>query len=192
MSSNTKADLSYYLGLKYPVEITEQVEGGFFVRVPDLPGCMSQGETRDEALANIEDARRLWLEVAHEAGDNIPTPGESSEFSGKFVLRVPRYLHEELARAADRENVSLNTYVLSLVSGGHGSKSAELRVEKACSALDRITQGLTRKTWDLGVLQRGGAPARDQHAGRLPVPAQTGSGSGFIARDRPARKPRNR
>jgi len=167
MSSNTKADLSYYLGLKYPVEITEQVEGGFFVRVPDLPGCMSQGETRDEALANIEDARRLWLEVAHEAGDDIPTPGESSEFSGKFVLRVPLYLHEELVRAADRENVSLNTYVLSLVSGGHGSRSAERRVPG-------------RRT------QRG--PISE----RLPVPAQTGSGSDFIASDRPARKHRSR
>jgi predicted RNase H-like HicB family nuclease len=157
MASSAKADLSYYLGLKYPVEITEQAEGGYFVRVPDLPGCMSQGETVDEALANIDEARRLWLEVAHESGDEIPRPGESSEFSGKFVLRVPRYLHEELARAADRESVSLNTYVLSLVSSGHAGRSAELRIEKSCSALERAVRGLTRMTWNLGELKRGGA-----------------------------------
>ena len=98
MSSRTKADLSHYLGLRYPVELTAEAEGGFFVRIPDLPGCMSQGETVTEALANIDEARRLWLEVAHESGDEIPRPGESSEFSGKFVLREARVSRHRVAQ----------------------------------------------------------------------------------------------
>lgn len=51
--------------MKYPV-ILVQSEEGFAVSCPALPGCWSQGSTRDEALANIRDAIRLWLEVAEE------------------------------------------------------------------------------------------------------------------------------
>jgi len=158
MTNNATTDLSYYLGLRYPVEITEQEEGGYFVRIPDLPGCMSQGETVEEALRNIEEARGLWLETSYDAGDSIPKPGEASDFSGKFVLRVPRSLHEDLSRAADREGVSLNTYVLSLVSVGHGCQVAVRRVEKSCSVLDKAVRGLTRMTWNLGEIKRGGTP----------------------------------
>lgn len=159
MSDQTTADLSYYHGLKYPVEMTEQPDGGYFVRIPDLPGCMSQGESVEEALLNIDEARRLWLEVAHESGDEIPKPGDSGSYSGKFVLRVPRYLHEDLSRAAERERVSLNTYVLSVLAGGHATRSAERRIEKSCSFMERITKGLSAMTWNLGSLQRKGATA---------------------------------
>jgi antitoxin HicB len=38
-------NLAYYLNLKYPVQIVECDEGGYFVKIPDLPGCLSQGET---------------------------------------------------------------------------------------------------------------------------------------------------
>ena len=43
-------------------------------RHPDLKGCAAVGETREEALADLEEARRLWLETAHEHGDEIPLP----------------------------------------------------------------------------------------------------------------------
>ena len=48
--------------------------GGFIATVPDLPGCMSDGETRQEALANVEDAIRAWIEAAHELGHHVPAP----------------------------------------------------------------------------------------------------------------------
>ncbi|MBM3322661.1 type II toxin-antitoxin system HicB family antitoxin [candidate division WOR-3 bacterium] len=165
MSSKSAQDLAHYLGLKYPVEVTEQAEGGFFVRVPDLPGCMSQGETVEEALANIDEARRLWLEVAHESGDDIPVPGAGSEFSGKFVLRVPRYLHEALSRAADREDVSLNTYVLGILSSGHATRNVAVRLEKACSVLERLSKGLTKVSWNLGRIVHDSSAARPRAQG---------------------------
>jgi predicted RNase H-like HicB family nuclease len=43
-------------------------------RHPDLKGCVAVGETPEEALANLEEARRLWLETAYEHGDEIPLP----------------------------------------------------------------------------------------------------------------------
>ncbi len=48
--------------------------GGFAALVPDLPGCMSDGETPEEAIANVRDAIRAWIETAHETGRTIPAP----------------------------------------------------------------------------------------------------------------------
>ncbi|MEM7757431.1 MAG: type II toxin-antitoxin system HicB family antitoxin [Cyanobacteria bacterium P01_A01_bin.40] len=53
--------------LLYPGE-----DGYFVVEVPSLPGCISQGKTREEALANIEEAIALYIEILEERGDNIP------------------------------------------------------------------------------------------------------------------------
>jgi antitoxin HicB len=59
----------------YAVVIEPQSEedgGGVFATVPDLPGCMSDGATRDEAARNVEDAIRCWLEEARAMGRAIP------------------------------------------------------------------------------------------------------------------------
>jgi antitoxin HicB len=54
--------------------LTEAEGGGFGATVPELPGCMSDGETRAEALANVEDAIATWIYCAREAGEPIPEP----------------------------------------------------------------------------------------------------------------------
>jgi antitoxin HicB len=48
--------------------------GGFAAFVPDLPGCMSDGETQHEAVANVQDAIRAWIEAAKEMGRAVPPP----------------------------------------------------------------------------------------------------------------------
>ena len=48
--------------------LSEEDSGGFVATVPDLPGCMSDGDTREEAARNIEDAIRRWLEEARALG----------------------------------------------------------------------------------------------------------------------------
>jgi antitoxin HicB len=103
--------IEYYLGLPYTIELQRDAEEGWFVRVKELPGCTSQGDTAEEAVAMIQDAMRGWLEVALEMGDAIPEPRPEEEYSGKFVVRVPRSLHRELVETADREGVSLNQYI---------------------------------------------------------------------------------
>jgi antitoxin HicB len=63
--------------LEYPViiEPLPQDEGGGFVAlVPDLPGCMSDGETAQAALASVEDAVAAWIEEANALGRPIPRP----------------------------------------------------------------------------------------------------------------------
>jgi predicted RNase H-like HicB family nuclease len=69
-------DLDYYLGLPYKWEIEPDEEGGFVVQVPDLPGCISSGETILEAAQMIGEAKELWLETALDRGWSIPEPGD--------------------------------------------------------------------------------------------------------------------
>ena len=54
--------------------LSEEDGGGFLATVPELPGCMSDGETRAEALANVEDAIATWLHCARKMGRAIPEP----------------------------------------------------------------------------------------------------------------------
>ncbi|MDB9306440.1 MULTISPECIES: type II toxin-antitoxin system HicB family antitoxin [Nostocales] len=54
--------------LLYPGE-----DGYFVVEVPSLPGCISQGKTREEALANIEEAIALYIEVLQDRGEPVPS-----------------------------------------------------------------------------------------------------------------------
>ena len=70
----------------------------------------------------IEEAKALWLEIALADGDYIPEPApvEVEEYSGKFVVRLPRSLHRQLAQRAERENTSLNQLVVMFLSEGMG------------------------------------------------------------------------
>ncbi|MHB1231769.1 MAG: type II toxin-antitoxin system HicB family antitoxin [Burkholderiales bacterium] len=49
-------------------------DSAFIAEVPELPGCMAHGDTQEEALANVKEAMRLWLDTAREFGDPIPEP----------------------------------------------------------------------------------------------------------------------
>jgi predicted RNase H-like HicB family nuclease len=65
--------------LDYPVLIeplSVQDGGGFVATVPDLPGCMSDGETPEQALANVRDAIAAWIEEAHALGRAVPVPSK--------------------------------------------------------------------------------------------------------------------
>lgn len=98
---------------QFPFEVASE-DGEYFITFPDLPGCMSGGRTIAEALKNAEEAKRLWIETTLKRGGAVPEP--ASAYSGRLVLRMPKSLHRDLAARARREGVSLNQYLLSLVS----------------------------------------------------------------------------
>ncbi len=69
--------LDYYLSLKYPMSIYPEEDGGYTVIIPDLPGCMTQGETLEEAVESINEARYLWIEtVYYSRKKTIPLPSK--------------------------------------------------------------------------------------------------------------------
>lgn len=82
------------------------------IEFPDLPGCLSDGSTIEDAIENGADALRSWIEAAREFGDAVPAPSRPSDsYSGRWNMRVPRSLHRRLAERAKAEGVSLNTVV---------------------------------------------------------------------------------
>lgn len=106
--------LDEYLKLPYHIEIIrdeDEENPGWVARVIELPGCITQGDTFEELGEMIEDAMRGWIGVALEDGIPIPEPAPDEDYSGKFVVRLPRSLHRQLAETAEREGVSLNQFV---------------------------------------------------------------------------------
>jgi len=113
-----RKDLDFYLNLRYPVTVHADPDGGFVAEIEELPGCMTQGETLEEVFEAIEDARRGWVQVAYKNGQDIPLPRDVEEYSGKILIRIPKDLHRTLAHTAEREGVSLNQYIASLLAAG--------------------------------------------------------------------------
>jgi antitoxin HicB len=109
-----------YLELPYEIVLVrdqdEEGNSGWVAEVEELPGCISQGATAEEALTNVRNAMVGWLSVALEEGLSIPDPRARSNYSGRFIVRVPQSLHAELARAAEREGVSLNQFVTNALA----------------------------------------------------------------------------
>ena len=110
-------NIDYYMALTYKMEIVEDKdEGGFVVSQPDLPGCITCGETIETAIANANDAKKAWIKAALESGIEIQEPNNLEEYSGQFKLRIPRSLHRSLAEHSKKEGISMNQYCVYLLS----------------------------------------------------------------------------
>ena len=116
--------LNEYLALPYRMEVIEdREEGGFVASYPELPGCITCGETVEAAVANAQDAKRAWLEAALEDGITIQEPDDLERYSGQFKLRIPKSLHRSLSEHAKREGVSMNQYCVYLLSKNDAAAS---------------------------------------------------------------------
>ncbi len=114
-----KKTLEYFLSLPYRLEIIpDKEEGGYGARYPELPGCITCGETLDSVARNAEEAKKTWLLAALEDGLDIPEPvnDNATRYSGQFKLRIPKALHKALAEHARREGISMNQYCMYLLS----------------------------------------------------------------------------
>lgn len=100
----------------YHKVISGDTEEGFLAVVQELPGCMTAGETEEEALELLRDAMQLWLIVALEDGAPIPEPSAPPSYSGKVLVRMPKSLHRRLIEKAEEEGVSANQLAVSLLS----------------------------------------------------------------------------
>ncbi len=109
-------------------QIPKEDGGGFLITFPDLPGCMSDGATEAEAVANGKDAFKAWVSARKDAKKEVPEPfyrpDTVPEVSGKFVTRLPKSVHAKLTERAKAEGVSLNMLVLAFVAEGLGRKAA--------------------------------------------------------------------
>ena len=124
-------DLAYYLALPYQVNVYPEEDGrGFTAVVPELPGCMTGADSFAELGEMMAEAKALWLETALEDGAYIPEPApvEVEAFSGRFVVRLPRSLHRQLAKRAEAEGTSLNQLVVMLLAEGIGRWGEQIQL----------------------------------------------------------------
>ena len=108
-----------YLDLPYHIVIQHMDdESGvyYFATVREFDGCMSHGDTYEEAFENIQDAMKGWIKTKLDSGFPIPEPINDNQYSGKFVIRLPKSLHAKLAMEAVQEGISLNQYALYRLS----------------------------------------------------------------------------
>jgi antitoxin HicB len=141
--------IDYYMNLPYTIELIPEPEGGWCVAIKELPGCLSEGDTVDDAVEMIHDAMRGWLEISLEEGHDIPEPKLDEEYSGKFVVRLPRSLHRNLVETAEREGVSLNQFVnvalARAVERTNPSVSYPVKVEQSLAVAEKKTKYTAKK-----------------------------------------------
>ena len=130
-SLKTGMTLDEHLNLEYPFNVTpDEDDGGYVIEFPDLPGCMTQIDSLDELPAMAEEARTLWIETAYEGGMAIPSPTYPEPYSGRFNVRLPQSLHRRLVESAGRDGVSLNQFVVHLLSESVALCSIESRLQR--------------------------------------------------------------
>lgn len=125
MKTKTKSlKLEDYLKLVYPITLYPEANGGYTIEIKDLPGCITCGDNLEQALEMIEDAKYAWIKVNLELNNPIPVPSAAKKYSGRFVVRLPSNLHQHLAEEAERNGVSLNQMVATLLAERKGTKEA--------------------------------------------------------------------
>lgn len=118
----------------YPFEVrplSTEEGGGYLISFPDFAECISDGETVEEAVENGRDALRATIAALKSKKLALPAANSGGVASGKFVARVPKIGHAQLATRARAEGVSLNTLVLAFISQGFGSAGSRTRAKRA-------------------------------------------------------------
>ena len=134
MKKGIEKQAEYYNNLPYHtvVEKWDDGQGPYYVaRVIELPGCIIDGDTAEDAIREMEDVKLEWIRTNIELGNKMPEPLKTGHYSGKIVLRLPTSIHEELARRAAMEGVSLNQYMVSALSRQVGRDEALVKEKKA-------------------------------------------------------------
>lgn len=148
----------------WTIEIRPYSDGGYFARVVELRGCMTEADTQLEVLQQLEEAQAEWLAAAVEAGDPIPKPSGDSEFSGKIFVRTSPHLHRMVSEAAMREGVSMSQWVSEVLSRAVAYQEMPL---KSLSDAFAATNEAIRTT-----LKRFEAERAAARAGEAPNPSE--------------------
>lgn len=132
-------DLDAYLRKPYSRVLIPNDDGTYTAEMLEFPGCVAEGDTAEEAVRELESTARDWIETALEEGQSIPEPEMNVGYSGHFALRLPRGLHRKAARLAQREDASLNQFIVSAIATRVG---AEDLVTRLAERLRPVGEGL--------------------------------------------------
>jgi len=107
--------LSDYMKLPYTrlvQEMNDESGHYFYGRILELEGCQTTADTLTELYENLNEIMESYLEIKLENNLPIPIPVSTDKYSGKFVVRIPKTLHQKLSIEAQKEGVSLNQLAL--------------------------------------------------------------------------------
>lgn len=142
-----KKDLNYYMNLDYPMEIVripDDEGGGFAATIPQLGrnAFVGDGETVDEAIKNLEQIKLELFEDYYKKEIPIPEPKqeEDEDYSGRFVMRIPKELHRYLAKRAADNNISLNQYVQYLLTSSAVTEGFEKVMEECMVRFNQLIE----------------------------------------------------
>jgi antitoxin HicB len=130
-----------YLALPYHVTLVRDgdgEDGPWVAQVEELAGCTSRAETAEQAASGIQQAMSDWITEALREGREVPEPKPVDEHSGRLLLRMPRTLHAELTRLAEREGVSLNQFITDALASAVGWRLARSARRSATGSLNQV------------------------------------------------------
>lgn len=110
-------ELASYLSAPFVrMLIPDMEEGGYVAEVLELPGCISEGDTPEEAYRNLDDAMSAYIASLLEHNRPIPEPVGDKEYSGHFPLRMSTELHRTVALRAMQDGISLNHWIVNAIT----------------------------------------------------------------------------
>ena len=113
----------------YARVVVPETDGSFTAEILEFPGCVASGDTAADALANVEEVALDWIAATIEQGQEIPEPLDHANYSGKLVVRMMKGLHKRAARAAEREGVSLNQFIVTCIAEQIGERARPLMMQ---------------------------------------------------------------
>jgi len=135
-----------YMDLPYHISVVrdegDAKERGWSARVEELPGCEAHGATLEDAVRGIRGAMQQWIERALTSERQVPEPRRAQRHSGRVLLRMPQSLHAELARAAERDEVSLNHLIAKALANALEAGGPRRSAPSSPSGLARSTPRL--------------------------------------------------
>ena len=141
MRANTNLNLDQYQFTVRPLSKDEG--GGYLVEYPDLPGCMSDGETIQEAISNGREALRDCMEVLKESGRKRPRPTIEA---AQWRQRVPRTLYSKLTKQAENEGVSINSPVTAIIAEAIGARHSASQKRAGTGAVNQTIRNRTLRS----------------------------------------------
>jgi len=129
-----RADMENY---SFRIEWSDQ-DGGYIATCPEFPGLSAFGETPEEAIEEAQIALELFVEDYEESGESLPEPEAVPEVSGQTRVRMPKSLHRDLKREAERQGTSLNSLIVSYLQRSLGREEVRAGQEEIRLQLERL------------------------------------------------------
>jgi predicted RNase H-like HicB family nuclease len=142
-----KKKIDDYIRKPYTRILIPNDDGTYSAEILEFSGCFADGVTANEAMDNLTEAARSWIEACLEQGLDIPEPFMNQDFGGKVALRLPKSLHRQAVRFAERDGTSLNQFLVSAIAAKVGAEDSFARL------LDKFEQKLSTASQNVVLVQ---------------------------------------